>query len=150
MNQEMFICTVTATTKTCGEHPFEKLWNLSKINKHIDEMELRFYIKSRIKLTVGRNSRAHGTLMLLPECFSLRRIKSFQFFGKVCVLRSIEYSSYINTHTCTNIRMTSLISTRGCWFLLGPHSLFRQEIRSRDKRMCGYLICSACDNLIAR
>lgn len=65
-------------------------------------MELGFYIKSRIKLAVGRNFRAHSTLMLLPECFSLRGINFFLVSGKVCVLRSIEYSSYINTYSCTN------------------------------------------------
>lgn len=46
-------------------------------------MELGLYIKSRIKLAVGRNSRAHGTLMLLTECFSLRSIKFLLFSGKV-------------------------------------------------------------------
>lgn len=38
---------------------------------------------------------------------------------QVCVLRSIEYSSYINMYSCTNIWVTCLTSAKGCQFLLG-------------------------------
>lgn len=55
----MFLWTAMTTTKTFCELLFKKLWNLSKINKHIEKMVLGFYIKS-IKLAVSMKSRAHS------------------------------------------------------------------------------------------
>lgn len=57
---------------------------------------------------------------------------------------------YVSICSCTNMWVTYLTSARGCQALLGAHSLFRWEIHSRGKRMCGHLVCSACDNLTAQ
>lgn len=97
----MFVCTVTATTKTCGKLLFKKLWNLSKINKHIDEIELGFYIKSRIKLSVGRNSRAHSILM--------HQI-SF-IFCKGCMVE--EKTKHFQLHLATQPRSSKTVTSIG-------------------------------------